>query len=1557
MSNLYSETYLKSKSSSYLSISQLAELQLFADKFGFEESELRHWLSRPQFSVVLLALRWIQNQLSHGISKEQQCLWSKSLSTIRVPAETQCLLLWAQVTVPLHLDCSPSTFPDWRSWQVSEVVRVSWMKSELLLFPSLPIAETEHELFSQALSLISPTEIVYPSLFLTTLVQKKDWHSQHTAYHFLQACLEHGTLTVVDASNLLQSLLQSDILTIRVLAWKALAQPWAQGSVVPPSVLHTALFSETTVLAESALEWAGQEGRWREVSDVMFDSSSSPALRQLAMKWAGKIACKSDVCDMLELALQDPWLFGTTCLQSMEEMHQRGVFLDPENLELFTALIDELRFQDGRVLACLTYISRKQLFSWLSGMDTNDSRWHHWIEIFSFLEVNGVISWFLDWLPTIKNERLLRKALWMVGPMAKCQAESTLLAFLHDHPHACLHSLQWAGAEQTVQRLMTDLGMQADGSLTSIADYLVHYQEKALTLIWFLAPFSDCERDRWREHFHLKSVPIQIQWQKHSTMSLRHMMALVSASSGNKVKSAIKIIGNYGNYSSIPLLSELIAKLVFKQNLQRSESLETPVHSWQSPLPKQLHDPAIDSDVLQSVRKLGNRLQQQGAIRPTCLIDSDPSNAGERFLAEILLGLIERNDLNEGELSIVFHTLADLKGVELGRRVARWIRSPHPDIRKMAIRCLVKDKVVELVFNIMRLTEENDVETIRQALLAMGSFQATWASDAVASCLEHPNMNIKKTAAEMLSVVGRVSAVPRIIFWLSMHDNPGFRDKLLHALQAVMGNSTTLALRLACERTATERQRKLLIATLDGRLSPAVVRAWTLGNATQKSLAKDVLNALISRQIELKDGNLASLQSEMERVGIPIPFTKSESSIQEREPIAKPWLDLINKGWDSQQAILALRSHQKPSKETEQVVEYYYREWLHLFPQLILEDKQSLIGLLMTMEPSQFSKQHAPILEQCFDEFFSLLPEIQTREHRQRFCAWLQWFIPHASAEQRAEIAHRIRSVFRVPSADGLGRWSVLQACQVPIVTDDLLSFVEDVSGSSQPILAWKTLFHQRFIIPIDCNPEVQTYLREILQSTIQKDDCEHFESLKERLSSSPSERECLPGVIVELIAKASHKMQTSLLLWIAELQPAGVPRFYPGHGERQPEEEKVWRELNEQAISKAVPPSYERGLLLVAQLSDTNDNQKEMAAQELLSWHDPKQEFGSHVLSVFLNGSVSLSWKEQVALSDTIGSMSSENLRDLYSNSNHLGRLRLLNLCEHLGEEDLLKHRELLLSTIHEPDLEQRNTTLRCLQRISAARLFPDVKEAVLRGAFGSVQGLGSRLFDCPQTREVKMKLASHPTNEYANFFLAAIVPGCFAQTPLSNADLERKVAKLQERKSVNLRISTEITNATTHYQEILAMVRSEQTDVVHAGLRKIRHYPRPEVAEEVIALTKHRDLKVRTRALRCLRDVGTKHQYVETMANFLDDPRPELKILAIRVLSKAGYVSGIVPIIDLLEDHHSRVRRVAEEGLIVYGEQAVRSLERAKSHARPDHKQRYQSVLSKIQPARLLE
>lgn len=214
------------------------------------------------------------------------------------------------------------------------------------------------------------------------------------------------------------------------------------------------------------------------------------------------------------------------------------------------------------------------------------------------------------------------------------------------------------------------------------------------------------------------------------------------------------------------------------------------------------------------------------------------------------------------------------------------------------------DDAQALSATLITLTTAQDIQTVRQALLALGHARARWASTAIAACLDHPNMNIKKTAAEVLVRAGTPMAVPALLFWLGRHDNPGLRGSLVAALRAILGDAYAATVLAAAEHGEDGRARELLLAGLDRALPARSVLALD----DQASRVVPTLLALVAaRRVGLACGTIEELSTAMAEHGIAAPATPGPAADIGADPDVR---SLTADGWNPSVALRVAERHE-----------------------------------------------------------------------------------------------------------------------------------------------------------------------------------------------------------------------------------------------------------------------------------------------------------------------------------------------------------------------------------------------------------------------------------------------------------------------------------------------------------------------------------------------------------------------------------------------------------------------------------------------------------------------
>ncbi|MDG4865909.1 HEAT repeat domain-containing protein, partial [Streptomyces sp. T-3] len=330
--------------------------------------------------------------------------------------------------------------------------------------------------------------------------------------------------------------------------------------------------------------------------------------------------------------------------------------------------------------------------------------------------------------------------------------------------------------------------------------------------------------------------------------------------------------------------------------------------------------PAVPQEVQDALHALGVRLHRRGRIRPVCLLDAaGPDEAGHALVADLVLGLLDRDGLGDGEQSILLELLLRAPSPDTRARVHRLLRHRDRYVRKHVIALLARDATGEdaqaLSATLITLTRAEDVQTARQALLALGQARARWAAGAIAECLDHPTMNVKKTAAEVLSRAGAPSAVPKLLYWLGRHGNPGLRSAVLVALREILGDAWAATLIAAAERD--EEARELLLLGLDRVLSSQAVTAL---HAQGSPIAPTLLALLADGRIGLASGRIGELTTLLSGHGLSAPAATPSPDVEA----------LFADGWDPEAALRLAALPELPHPLGLRTLRPLLADWLEL---------------------------------------------------------------------------------------------------------------------------------------------------------------------------------------------------------------------------------------------------------------------------------------------------------------------------------------------------------------------------------------------------------------------------------------------------------------------------------------------------------------------------------------------------------------------------------------------------------------------------------------------------
>jgi HEAT repeat protein len=686
--------------------------------------------------------------------------------------------------------------------------------------------------------------------------------------------------------------------------------PAAAGPAVTP------IASRHAAVAEAAVAAAARHGLRDPLLDAAADPRLPPAARQHALTALGDMLDRDGIPAVVDLAATDPLLLGRPAVACLSTMHHRGMIPAADSVAGIVGLALADHTIPADAVAMLLYTARHAVLDTLLAEVLTpaavDPGWPRRLELLVALARQGVAD--LDIGGDIA--RLLLVAgepepfLAALRALRYAPAEDAVLAVLPRAPAAALHALEAVGGERTAAVLAEAL--VGDG-----APYLRPWRHQALELCWLLQPDPD------RRHALLRRLdPVALPDRIAADLGRpdeRELAVLRARATPDRPLDALIWLAGTAGAGTVAAVTEVLGRVVAELALAY-DTRGNPHAQWHR-LPADLaavdadrdrpaatkRMPVVPQEALDALHGLGRRLHRHGRIRPVCLLDAaeQPTAAehaitvehaaGDAFVASVALDLLDRPRATPTELAVLLELLQRAPYAGTRRRIHRLLRHRDPHVRKHAIALLARDGAEALAPTLTLLTAATDAQTVRQALAALGQVGARWAGHAVAACLDHPNMNIKKAAADALRTTGTPATVPDILGWLGRHDNPGLRTALTAALRAILGDATDATILAAAEHPEDARARELLLEALDGALSARSVAALT----DQGSPAGPALLRLAAGgRLRLREGTVASLADRMAAHGITPPAGPA---------VAGPHPDLVALTRDGWQAATARR--------------------------------------------------------------------------------------------------------------------------------------------------------------------------------------------------------------------------------------------------------------------------------------------------------------------------------------------------------------------------------------------------------------------------------------------------------------------------------------------------------------------------------------------------------------------------------------------------------------------------------------------------------------------------
>ncbi|MEV7534625.1 HEAT repeat domain-containing protein [Streptomyces hydrogenans] len=700
----------------------------------------------------------------------------------------------------------------------SVVARVASLRAELVRDPG-------------ALRRVAPGEVLYQAVrgvdggdvaLVRGLAGSADAVLEGEALRLAREGLRAGGLGPGVVREVLLGLLSSRSVAVVNGALAELAEPWAAVEPLPASVLAGPLGAGT---ADATLT-AAAHGHGQLLGRVAGDPDAPPGVRGRALALRGETARREDVPALLALGGTDPLLLAGPTVACLRAMHRRGHFVTDADVPAVLALALADHSVPAEAVATVLFTARHALLRLLVDTGADDPAWPRRLDLLVALDGQGVAGLpvgaeIARVLPVASDPGPFLRALREVRDPG---TEAAVLAALPDAPAEALAALEAVGGERTVRVLGAALGLDGPGadapgvpSAAAVERAVRAHRKKALELVWLLN--EDPERRR-RLIVSVDAAELPARMVADLGGPDECELGLLAAHlDPDEPVAALRRLAAHAGPGLLPVLSDLLLRIA-------GEAAAAWEPGGAGPVPEA--EPVVPGEAVDALEALGRRLHARGRIRPVCLLDARQADAGSALVTDLVLGLLDRPGLTAGEQTVLLRVLLDLPEAPhrtIRSRAHPFLRHPDRHVRKHAVALLARDAdggaVAAVSATLLALTgPDRDPQTVRRTLEALGDARARWASDAIAGCLDHPAMNVRKTAARALATAGTARAVPPLLHHLGRADNPGLRALLLDALRALLGAALTATVTAAADGATDARTRERLLAALPGEPAP-----------------------------------------------------------------------------------------------------------------------------------------------------------------------------------------------------------------------------------------------------------------------------------------------------------------------------------------------------------------------------------------------------------------------------------------------------------------------------------------------------------------------------------------------------------------------------------------------------------------------------------------------------------------------------------------------------------------------------------------------------------------
>ncbi|WP_030714888.1 HEAT repeat domain-containing protein [Streptomyces sp. NRRL S-237] len=1437
--------------------------------------------------------------------------------------------------------------PSWRTADLPVRVQIAWLRAEVLNEPTVIRTERPGELLYQAVQGMTVTCAHRPDHLVNELAGSGDPVLQAAALRLARQGLHAGLLAPARVRACAVGLLDVDSAAVVAAAVAELTEPWAALDPLPAARLAPLLLADSVLtrpeVAEAALAAAAHHGHRDLLRRVIDDPELPPGLRRRGMELLGDLADRGDIGALTTVAARDPLLFGVPAVACLRGLHRRGHFPDASHVPAVIGLALADHSIPPHEIATILFTCRQVVFRALVDTDADDPSWPRRLVLLVALAEQGAQE-----LPIGDTITRLLPSTPLPGPfldairaLRHADAEDAVIALLPSRPAAALEALEAIGGHRTTTALSEGLGLATARGVGVIAPHLRAVRNHALEVLWHLT-HDPAQRRALLGRLDPTDLPTRIAADLGGPDE-RELALLSSHLDPNRPVEALCRLAAHGGAGTLPVIADLLLRIV----AELAASWEPGGAAPRGEDGRPGGEPTVPQEVLDAVRDLGRRLHERGRIRPSCLLDAATAReAGDVLVATMGLDLLDRPGLSSGERAILLELLLRVPYARTRTRVHRLLRDRDRHVRKHVIALLARDATGDdaqaLSATLIALTAAEDIQTVRQALLALGHARARWAATAIAACLDHPNMNIKKTAAEVLVRVGTPATVPALLFWLGRHSNPGLRGSLVAALRAILGEAYPATVLAAAEHGEDGRTRELLLLGLDRTLSARSVLALD----DQASRVAPTLLALVAAgRVGLASGTIDQLTTALLAHGITPSAAPEPSSDLAADPDVR---SLTTRGWDPSVALRVAERHQRthPAQlRVLRVLRPMLADWLRLAGSEPAA-RTRVLRFVLRLCPAPWTTEELTAFARCTEVLLDGLAEASDGDGDD-LVAILEAVAPTLPAALKPAVVDAVRALPPGPGSRSVPK--LLRALDAVLVRADLDRALASARRGADPWQAETAVLREAYAAPgppAPPSPAEAEAWRAALDAAVRTPSAlERFRRLRTPHEAIPGSRDRL-AALIDVYAAAGPEVRPALIDWMTDIQPLDAPPWTIAETTRAQRraQARAPRSVHIADLDQPRSTALRERLLTMVRASDADH--RHTAARALLEWPEPEARLP--VLRAFLRGHVDIPVGVEPAR--TLNAIGETELR-----ADDILRDRVALVASRLDPRDLQPLVPLLLEWWeHEPG-PAGSAAGRALGRVPSDVLAEHLGERLDAGAWGFLDLLRGRpLLRTPALTRIRRRLRAEGRDDLADSLL--LVEGPLRRPDDAVRQDAAALARLRDRAPA----AATRTPQPPSRQQLLDQARTGDLLRVRRALARLVEGHRgpdpdrdPRLRDLIGELLRHPEPKVRLHAHRTSRALLDRQTYLHHTSILLDDPRPDLVRTAIRTLCHANWAPALPALTGLLEHSHPVVRRTAADGLVGMGEQAIPTLTRAAARARPDRRSRYTAVLEQITTA----